>query len=138
QAISQRLGADLGLDETLEAILEGIQSLVPFAGAEICLYDNTNQTLHPALTRDIHKVGAPSVYQLSDGLSGWIARHRRVLRLADLRNPPVRPIATTLANGAPARSYLGLPLQVGDQLVGTLKLLHNRINGFSAVDERLL
>ena len=139
QVIGQRLGADLGLDETLEAILDGVQSLVPFAGAEICLYDATAQTLRVALTHGVRAAGEPApVYQLADGLAGWVARHRRPLRLPDLRRPPVRPLITLLAGRTPVQSYMGLPLQVGDQLVGTLELFGDRPNSFAAVDERLL
>jgi PAS domain S-box-containing protein len=138
QTISQQLGADLALDETLDAILECVRSLVPFIAAEICLYDSADQVLHVALVQGIREDSMPLAYQLTDGLTGWIARHRRTLRLADFRNPPVRPIARTLEDGSIAQSFLGLPLQLGDQLVGTLKLLGDRPNGFSAVDERLL
>jgi GAF domain-containing protein len=138
QAISQRLGADLTMEEALEAIYESVQSLLPFAAAEICIYDSADQVLHVALARGVREDSIPLAYQLSDGLTGWIARHRRVLRLNDFRNPPVRPMARMLMDGGLAQSFLGLPLQVGDQLVGTLKLLSERANGFSAVDERLL
>src|SRR5262245_11020628 len=138
QAISQRLGADLGMEETLEAIIESVQSLVSFVGSEICLYDSADQVLHVAHATGIREDSMPLAYQLADGLTGWVARHRRTLRLPDFRNPPVRPIARTLADGKLGQSYIGLPLQVGDQLVGTLKLLSDRPNGFSAVDERLL
>ncbi|MFL5806720.1 MAG: GAF domain-containing protein [Roseiflexaceae bacterium] len=138
QAISQRLGADLAIDETLDAILECVRSLVSCIAVEICLYDSADQVLHVALVQGIREDSMPLAYQLTDGLTGWIARHRRPLRLADFRNPPVRPIARTLEDGSVAQSFLGLPLQVGDQLVGTLKLLGDRPNGFSAVDERLL
>jgi GAF domain-containing protein len=138
QAISQRLGADLGMEETLEAIIESVASLVSFVASEICLYDSADQVLHVALATGIREDSMPLAYQLTDGLTGWIARHRRPLRLPDFRNPPVRPIARTLSDGKLGQSYLGLPLQVGDQLVGTLKLLSDRPNGFSAVDERLL
>ncbi|HEX5689198.1 MAG TPA: GAF domain-containing protein, partial [Roseiflexaceae bacterium] len=138
QAISQRLGGDLTMEETLEAIYESVQSLLPFAAAEISLYDSADQVLHVALARGIREDSMPLAYQLSDGLTGWVARHRRVLRLNDFRNPPVRPMARTLMDGGIAQSFLGLPLQIGNQLVGTLKLLSDRPNGFSAVDERLL
>ncbi len=138
QAISQRLGADLALEETLDAILECVRSLVSYAAAEICLYDAADQVLHVTLVQGIREDSMPLAYQLTDGLTGWIARHRRPLRLADFRNPPVRPLARTFEDGSVAQSFLGLPLQVGDQLVGTLKLLSDRPNGFSAVDERLL
>ena len=139
QIMSQRLVADLALDETLEAILDGVHSLVPFAGAEICLYDVLEQVLRVVLTRGIHYHNRqPPAYRLSEGLSGWVARHRQPLRVPDLQLSPVRPLSTTLADGTLAHSYLGLPLLVSDRLVGTLELLNDRLNGFSELDEQLL
>lgn len=139
QEIGQRLGSDLGLDETLEAIIEGIQSLVAFDGSEICLYDATNQVLRVARHQGIEYGGSlPTAYRITDGLTGWIARHRRSLRMTDFRRPPVQPLFTTLADGTPAGSYLGVPLLMSDQLIGTLELMTVSLNGFSAADERLL
>ncbi|HEU5098120.1 MAG TPA: GAF domain-containing protein, partial [Roseiflexaceae bacterium] len=136
QSISQRLEAELSLDETLNAILDGVQSLVPSAGAEICLYETSG--LFVAQTRGIRPDGVPPISQINDGLTGWLARNRRVLRLADFQRPPIRPLFSMLADGSLARSYLGLPLQIGDQLVGTLELFSTKPDDFSPEDERLL
>jgi GAF domain-containing protein len=136
QSISQRLEADLSLDDMLKAILDGVQSLIPCAGAEICLYEASG--LYVALTRGIRPDGEPPLQRINDGLTGWLARHRRALRLPDFQRPPIRPLFSLLADGSLARSYLGLPLQVGDQLVGTLELFSTKADDFSPEDERLL
>lgn len=138
--INERLSADLSLDETLEALLDGVGTLVPFAGAQICLYDEENQVLWVALVRGLNAEQlAPALcYLLSDGLTGWIARYRRTLRLPNFQRPPVRPTITTLADGSPARSYLGLPLQIGNHLAGAIELYGDRPNAFSQTDEQLL
>ena len=136
QSISQRLEADLSLDEMLKAILDGVQSLVPCAGAEICLYEASG--LYVAQTRGIRPDGEPPLQRINEGLTGWLARQRRALRLPDFQHPPTRPLFSLLADGALARSYLGLPLQVGDQLIGTLELFSTRADDFSPADERLL
>ncbi len=136
QSISQRLEADLSLDEMLKAILDGVQSLVPCAGAEICLYEASG--MYVAQTRGIRPDGEPPLQRINEGLTGWLARQRRALRLPDFQHPPTRPLFSMLADGALARSYLGLPLQVGDQLIGTLELFSTRADDFSPADERLL
>ncbi|MEO7913103.1 MAG: GAF domain-containing protein, partial [Roseiflexaceae bacterium] len=136
QSISQRLEADLSLDEMLKAILDGVQSLVPCAGAEICLYEASG--LYVAQTRGIRPDGEPPLQRITEGLTGWLARQRRPLRLPDFQHPPTQPLFSLLADGTLARSYLGLPLQVGDQLIGTLELFSTRADDFSPADERLL
>jgi len=136
QSISQRLEADLSLDEMLKAILDGVQSLVLCAGAEICLYEASG--LYVAQTRGIRLDGAPPIQHITEGLTGWLARQRRPLRLPDFQHPPTRPLFSLLADGTLARSYLGLPLQVGDQLIGTLELFSTKADDFSPADERLL
>ena len=136
QSISQRLEADLSLDEMLNAILDGVQSLVPCAGAEICLYEASG--MYVAQTRGIRPDGEPPLQRINEGLTSWLARQRRALRLPDFQHPPTRPLFSMLADGALARSYLGLPLQVGDQLIGTLELFSTRSDDFSPADERLL
>lgn len=138
QLIARRLGADLALDETLDAIVESVRSLMSYAAIEICLFDPADQVLHVALAHGIREDSMPLAYQLSDGLTGWMAKNRRSLRLDDFKNPPARPIARTLESGVIAQSFLGSPLLVGGQLMGTLKLLGERPNAFSSVDERLL
>ncbi|HEX9371912.1 MAG TPA: GAF domain-containing protein, partial [Roseiflexaceae bacterium] len=138
QTISQRLEADLSLDEMLAAILEGVWSLVPFSGAEISLYQPASQSLYVAQTRGVRVEGQLPIYQINDGLTGYVARHRRALRLANFQRAPAHPLFSLLADGSPIGSYLGLPLQIGDQLIGALELFGNRPNSFSAADERLL
>jgi GAF domain-containing protein len=138
QTISQRLESDLSLDETLAAILEGLSSLVRFSGVEITLYDAEADALHVALTRGVRPDNMPTGQHVRGGLAGWLAKNRRALRLADFQRPPAHPLFRSLADGSPIRSYLGLPLQLGDQLVGTLELFSAVPSEFSTDDERLL
>jgi GAF domain-containing protein len=138
QMISQRLETNLSLEDMLGAIVAGVRSLVPFSGAEINLYDGPSQSMTVALTDGLRPSGAQPARQAIEGLTGWVARHRRPLRLASFAQAPTRPLFNTLADASPIRSYLGLPLQVGDQLIGTLELFSSRANSFSSDDERLL
>jgi GAF domain-containing protein/two-component sensor histidine kinase len=136
--IGGRLGSELAFDDILSAIIDGARKLAPFAAALITLHDPHEQVLRtmtaPGLAADDRRPG----YSFADGLTGWVARHRRVLLLRTMQQAPVRPLLTGVADGSPVRSYLGLPLLIGDQLVGTLELFSTAEAGFSAVDERAL
>ena len=138
QNIGKHLEADLSLDELLEAALVGVQSLMPFTGSEISMFDAGTQSLQVVMTRGTRPESQANTQLLRGALSGWLAHHRRSLRLDDFQQAPVRPLFTTLADGSTIRSYLGVPLNSGDQLLGTLELFSNKPNSFSADDERLL
>jgi len=138
QTISRRLEINQSLDEMLSAVLVGVQLMVPFTGAEISLFDESSKTLRVMTTRGIRPSNAAVATQPAGGLAGWLAMHRRALRLDDFQQAPARPHFTTFADGAPIRSYLGVALNLGDQLLGTLELFSNKPNSFAADDERLL
>lgn len=138
QRVSQHLNADLSLDETLEAILAGAQALSRFSGARISLYDGRARELRLGAARGL-RAGATS-----DNLSGWLARHQRPLQIADLQQPPAQLNAPeqlralVLDGGELARAYLGVPLRLGDELIGTLELFSHRPGAYSDDDARLL
>lgn len=138
QSLSQRLEANLSLNDMLGAILVGVQSMMPFTGSEICLYNTDTQSLHVVMMRGTRSESATYDLPLTGGLANWLAYHRRALRLDDFQQAPVRPRLTTLADGSNIRSYLGVPLYSGDSLLGTLELFSNKAYCFSADDERLL
>jgi GAF domain-containing protein len=136
QQMNTQLGTNLDLEETLAAIYDGVRSLVPFTGLQITLYNAADQTLNLAVAQGLSNV--LKQYNLSDGLCGWVARYRKPLRISGAQHPPARPQVTHFADGSPVRSYLGLPLLTGDQLIGTLELFSHQPQQFSSVDEHLL
>jgi PAS domain S-box-containing protein len=139
QSTSQQLSADLSIEETLQAIVAGVYKLASPASMEITLFNAPDGRFDSVRSLN----GSPPVpfrtYHADEGLTGWLARHHRALRLADVTQYTPEPlVAETIAGGQAVRSYLGVPLQVGDELVGTLELVSPRPNSFVATDERLL
>ena len=138
QRISQRLSAELSLDETLDAILEGASAL-RFGGARVVLFDSRTRQLALGAQRGL----GPSA-GLASGLTDWLVRHQRPLRIADLLTPPAQLSelgalgGLTLDDGGPARAYLGVPLRLGEELLGTLELASARSGAFSEDNARLL
>jgi len=137
QAFSQRIEADLSLEEMLATIMDGIQALIGGSGALLSLFDTDGQAVHAGLARGLPSGVAPAQSQAA-GLTAWLARNRRALRLADFQHPPARPLFGALADGAAIRSYLGMPVLIDEQFVGTIELYSAKPNRFSAHDERLL
>lgn len=137
--ISCRVNEDLALDETLRAVLEGVGRLVLFEAAAVSLLDDERHELVDALvlTRGGER-HEPHSYSLEKGLKGWLARHCRPLRLADVRREaPVVP-GPALTAGFATRSYLGVPLLLDGQFVGAIEIASSRAGAFDEADERLL
>ncbi|MBA3470040.1 MAG: GAF domain-containing protein [Herpetosiphonaceae bacterium] len=72
-------------------------------------------------------------------MTGWLARHRTTLRIGDMQQQrTVYPVRSNDPAAPVFRSFLGVPMLVGDELIGTLELGSDETNRFDAEDERLL
>jgi PAS domain S-box-containing protein len=120
--INRAISASLDLETTLTAILESTRKLLDYDAAEINLWDAERGVLvsrgragDPSYTEQ-----AGGVYRLDEGYTGWIATHREPLLVREVGTEQVRP---KLADKRwPFLTFVGIPLLVGDTLVGTLEL----------------
>ena len=134
QAISQRLEADLSLEEMLKAILDGVQSLVLARAPRFAL---RSTGLYVALTRGIRPDGEPLAPAINEGLTGWLARQRRRCgcRISSTAHPPAASACWPMARwraaiwGCRCRSATSWSARWSSSAPA---------NGFSAADERLL
>lgn len=138
QQISQRLSTRLKLDETLAAILEGVQALVRFNGVRISLYEPRQRVLQLIVHWGLHGIQEHAL-EYDERLLR--SQH---LRIADLQQLPeafqsLRSLSgLLLEGGVPARAYLGVPLRLGEEIVGLLELFAAQPNAFSENNARLL
>ncbi len=138
--ITQTISGSLKLDQTLDSILNSVGSVVPFDAAEITLWDEDLRILRPlGQGGDLQYVErlneTDGVYHIDDSYSGWIARYRQPLLVADISlRADVRPKITEY----PFQSFIGLPLSVGDRFIGTLELASRRRSAFDHEDMALL
>ncbi len=141
--LSRAISSSLDLPSTLDAILNNVGRLFQYDSAELTLWDPAAQTLRPA-----HLVGNREyerlvrrnpdfAYRPEDSLSGWIAARRAPLILGDLTTFTLaRP--KIQSPDFPFRAYAGIPLLVGQQLIGTLELISFRVNAYKLSDLPLL
>ncbi|MCC7207535.1 MAG: GAF domain-containing protein, partial [Anaerolineae bacterium] len=138
--IGEIISANYRLDEMLDAILTAINTAIPYDVGEVTLWDEDLQIL-----RSKGRVGESAyfeqfdstdgVYHLDDSYSGWIARYRQPLLIADARlRLDVRP----KLNEYPFQSFIGVPLIVGDRFIGTLELGSRSRVAFDHEDMALL
>lgn len=138
QVIGQRLGAELSLLEINEAISGSLKSLIPYSAAMITLYDDVMHKLYVSYAEGLMQDNLQPQYTMLDGLTGWLATHHQPLLLPNVHSAPVKSLVTLLEDGSAIQSFLGIPLLIGDQLVGTLELFGQRPQQFTSGDERLL
>ena len=139
EVVSRELSSSLDLERTLDLILRRVRDLVDYYSAEICLWDQARNVMvtrsaagDPRLTTD-----AGGLYQLDEGYTGWIARHKQRLLIPDTaERPDVQPKVTETK--VPIRSYVGLPLITRDAFVGTLELVSDRKGAFAERDSEIL
>ncbi|GAP13812.1 protein containg PAS domain S-box [Longilinea arvoryzae] len=140
--MGQAMGSSLDLDATLEAILENVAKLLPTDVLEVTLWDKRNENFIPyrmiglaGLDRHLEK--NKQRYPADEGYTGYLARERKPLVIPDVeQRSDLRPVADSLSS--PVRSYLGLPLLAGEELIGTLELGSLTAGTFSEDDLEML
>ncbi len=138
--ISHTLSTTVGLRETLEALIRGLQRLVPHDGGEVCLYDaERNVFTSEASLGKIVQVASAATYAAGEGYTGWLGRQRQPLLIEDCAAfAEVRPKREEALTNGLLRSYLGVPMLLGERLVGTVELISEAPRAFDLEHQRLL
>ncbi|MEA2008367.1 MAG: GAF domain-containing protein, partial [Chloroflexota bacterium] len=134
--------ADLALEPTLKSILESIEEFLPTDAAEATLWDEDAKTLQPyrlvglaGLEHSIKK-SFPQ-YQLGKGFSGYIAEHHKPLLISSVASSKdIRPTIERAKHNF--QSYLGVPLLLGKNFLGTLEIMARSENVFTENDQAVL
>jgi GAF domain-containing protein len=137
--LARRVNASLDLQATLNAIVEVVAELIQCSLAEISLWDQEQQVLElQALRCDPgREFPLGQVYPPGKGYTGWVVHNKQPLLVPDVAaRKDIQP--DLLPGELPFQSYLGLPLLTGDELIGTLVLIHEQVQAFDEKDLRLL
>jgi PAS domain S-box-containing protein len=140
--LTQAIATSTSIQSTLEAILGSLEKLILADMSEVTIWDASMQVLIPyrfigvsGVDRHIEQV-ADTVYKADDGYSGYLITHRSPLFIQNVdtfRNVRL----TGQRSDYPFRSYLGVPLMVAGELVGTLELASLTVNAFRDQDLEL-
>jgi len=117
------VSASLDLEEMLHAILFNVSHFIPADLLEVKIWDASRKTL---TTYILDASGASNVQRAArshfEGLTDFLLTQRKPLLVPDTRNPSISiPQWNT---NSPVQSYLGMPLIVDHELVGTLEFGH--------------
>ncbi|MBC8099786.1 MAG: GAF domain-containing protein [Armatimonadetes bacterium] len=137
--IGENVNAGLGVEQTLQTLLSLIKQSINFDAGEINLQDEATGAFKPQgwlgdPTYLITLSEAGGEYHYNEGVTGWIARHEQPLFLPTRESTSVKPKVRAI----PYQSMMGVPLLLGEKLIGTLELAGGRPNQFAQNDFALL
>jgi GAF domain-containing protein/nitrogen-specific signal transduction histidine kinase len=119
----KNVSASLNLEDTLYAILLNVSHLVPADVLEVKVWDEANKALTPYTLESSGSSHAIRAAHSQFGeLTSTLRTRQRLLLIPDTRVPDLS--LPKLNGNSPVQSYLGLPLIVDHQLVGTLEIGH--------------
>ncbi len=140
--LSQEINASLDLETTLQAVLEAVERLIPFDISEVNIWEPDKQRFIPfrlvgehGSIRRLEKT--TEFYTPGQGYTGRLADSRTPLLIDDVEiYREVRPAFDR--QRIPFRSYLGAPLLLSGELIGTLELISFNKSSFSTNDLEIL
>ena len=121
---SRDVSASLDLNNVIHAVLLNITQLIASDILEVKIWDSSLKTFTP-FTLDLPGGGvAAQIASRSqfEGFTDNLIDNRKPMLISDVGVSPL--VATTLNGNSPVQSYLGFPLIVDDNLIGTLELGH--------------
>lgn len=132
--LSINLTSSLDLPDVLDALVSEAMQLIPNAhDVHIFLYSNGKLSFGAALDAAGNKNTVWSKPR-SNGLTYTVARSGEIVIVEDMQNHPLYATAPAEWRG----SIIGIPLKVGNSVVGVMNLARSTVGGFSASELRLL
>ncbi|HJQ14541.1 MAG TPA: GAF domain-containing protein, partial [Anaerolineales bacterium] len=120
---AKNVSASLNLDDTLYAILINVSHLIPADVLEVKVWDETTQALIPYTLESSGSSRAVQAEHSQFGeLTSALRDRQTSILLPDTHAPDLT--LSGLNGSSPVQSYLGVPLLVNQQLVGTLEIGH--------------
>ena len=121
------------LEEALSSAVNGLQVTLGGDRVSILLLDRDRSELRiqawVGYSEDASRIRIP----VGTGITGWVASHRRPLRIADTGEDP-----RYIQLSANTRSELAIPLIYRNELLGVLNVESEQVNAYSDNDEEML
>lgn len=132
--LSINLTSSLDLPDVLDAVVtEAMRLVINTRDVYIFLYKNQKLTFGAALDADGTRNKIWSKPR-SNGLTYTVARSGQTVIVEDVRKHPLFQNITEIWSG----SIIGMPLKVGDTIVGVMNLSRSKLGPFSPSELRLL
>ena len=130
--ISQVIQSCTEPEKTFTSVLELLEQLVDFEFAALFVYDEEIKKLRVvANTGLVVDLIQPVSFDMGNGLSAWVAKQKRPILLSDIHRGKVQ-------DEAPIRSFLSIPLLLGEELIGVMNFGNTRPGTFNRHNLRVL
>jgi PAS domain S-box-containing protein len=117
--LAQTLSTRLTVQEVLEEVYRGVSHLLDATNFYIALYDPDSQEITFPLDTTQEEEDRFRSLPADEGITGYIIRHRTSVLIEE--NVPERLAEMGIKMvGEPALSWLGVPMMVGDQVLGVM------------------
>ncbi len=148
-AISQTItSSTLDYEKTVKSVLAAVQKVVDYDAAEVAIVGGRNLTVEAWWGKDGFTDTTGRKYSMGKGPTGTIAATKEPLFLPTVKASEDLQRTIGFASveielvGKTTKlvisSFLGIPLLIGDRLIGTLTLVHHEANFFTEDDMRQL
>jgi diguanylate cyclase (GGDEF)-like protein len=125
--------ASLDLDQVLNTILKNAFSLAPARDTQIFLYDGEHLHFAAALWSD-GSTGKPWSQPRPEGMTYTVARSGEMIFVPNMRDHPIFRNAPPEWHG----SIIGLPLKIGQRVVGVMTMAFDETRQIGESEQRML
>ena len=129
------------MDQVLKTILAKCQQVLPIEAFYVAVLDPETSLIHHPLAYDTGEyLQIPSRdIRVNPGLSGQIINSRQTVYIPDISSPdPHTTVQIFRTTGTPTRSFVGVPMIVGEQVVGVISMQSYKPNAYDPGQVRLL
>lgn len=138
--VARAAGSTIGTDDLMELINKQLSRVIHAETYCVGLYDPGDQSVNLAVVIDDGRRFPPCRIPAGAGLVSIVASTRRPLLIRQLSEEmeglPARPVV--LGQARLSESWLGVPMMVGDSILGLLAVASYRGNAFDEEDADLL
>jgi putative methionine-R-sulfoxide reductase with GAF domain len=149
-AIGQTMTGNLDYESALSSVLAAVRQVVEYDAAEISVVEGEYLRVYAWRGQQGMRDTTGKKYRIGRGLTGRIAQTKQAVYEARVEQETAADSSLTLASGIYSaeqaaqpqkltiRSFLGIPLLIGERLVGVITLVHHEADHFTQTDQRQL
>jgi GAF domain-containing protein/HAMP domain-containing protein len=117
--VSEAISGQTDLDATFASIHAAVERSLKVSSFFIALYDQKNETIQIPYMYDSNSVQHIEPFPLGEGLTSILIRTKQPLMLVENTEQRSRELGAKLL-GAPAKSWMGVPLIKGSDVLGAI------------------
>jgi GAF domain-containing protein/CheY-like chemotaxis protein len=133
--LSQVLATQRDFQSFIDLVGDKLRAIFDVALVFIALYDHTSGRIYYPFYVEEGQREYPEPIMLGDGLTSIVINTRKPLRLPTFEQQRALGV---ISDGRPAETWLGVPIFVGDEVIGVVSLQSFQPDDFPDADVRLL